>query len=164
MPEILEFKIEDIKLNENTVRTTTTEDTVLEDIEVIKKKGKAELLDYIKQLHSRIDSCTTLIREDKPLKNDIHPTMKPLKLLARLMINSSKQNWNVLDLFGGSGSTLMTAEQLNRKAFLMEFDPKYVDVIIKRFNSMETGKEIKLIRNGKTYSWEEIKDNFADER
>lgn len=141
-----------------------TQDTVLEDIETIKKKGKAELLDYIKQLHSRIDSCTTLIREDKSLKNDIHPTMKPLKLLARLMINSSKQNWNVVDFFGGSGSTLMTAEQLNRKAFLMEFDPKYADVIVKRFNFLETGKEIKLIRNGKTYSWEEIKDNFADER
>lgn len=58
----------------------------------------------------------------------------------------------------------MAAEQLNRKAFLMEFDPKYADVIIKRFVSMETGKEIKLIRDGKTYSWGEIKDNFVDER
>lgn len=141
-----------------------TQDTVLEDIEVIKKRGKAELLDYIKQLHSHIDNYTSLIREDKPLRNDVHPTMKPLKLLARLMINSSKQSWNILDLFGGSGSTLMTAEQLNRKAFLMEFDPKYADVIIKRFVSMETGKEIKLIRDGKTYSWEDIKDNFVDER
>lgn len=141
-----------------------TQDTVLEDIEVIKKRGKAELLDYIKQLHSHIDNYISLIREDKPLRNDVHPTMKPLKLLARLMINSSKQSWNILDLFGGSGSTLMTAEQLNRKAFLMEFDPKYADVIIKRFVSMETGKEIKLIRDGKTYSWEDIKDNFVDER
>lgn len=188
MPEILEFKIENIKINENSVRTTTTEqieqqiniikrfgrlilpvvinseNTVLEDIEVVKKKGKAELLDYIKQLHSHIDSRTTLIREDKPLRNDIHPTMKPLKLLARLMVNSSKPNWNVLDLFRGSGSTLMTAEQLNRKAFLMEFDPKYADVIVKRFHSMHTGKDISLIRNGKTYSWKEIEDNFADER
>lgn len=141
-----------------------TQDTVLEDIEAIKKKGKAELLEYIKQLHSRIDKNTTIVREDKPLRNDIHPTMKPLKLLARFILNSSKQGWNVLDLFGGSGSTLMTAEQLNRKAFLMEYDPKYADVIVKRFNSMHTDKEITLIRGDKTYSWKEIKDNFTDER
>lgn len=141
-----------------------TQDTVIEDIEAIKKKGKAELLEYIKGLHSLIDNNTTIMREDKPLKNDIHPTMKPLKLLAKLMINSSKKKWNVLDLFGGSGSTLMTAEQLERKAFLMEYDPHYADVIVKRYNSMHLNKEIKLIRGDKTYTWDEIKDNFLDER
>lgn len=134
-----------------------TQDTVIEDIENHKKKSKAELLEYIKDLHVKIDKYTTLIREDKPQRNDLHPTMKPLKLIARLMINSSKAEWNILDPFGGSGSTLMTAEQLNRFAFLMEYDPKYVDVIVKRFAS--TGNtNIKLIREGKEYSWEEIKE------
>lgn len=141
-----------------------SQDTVIEDVETIKKKGKVELLEYIKELQARLDSQTTLIRVDKPLRNDIHPTMKPLKLLAKLMLNSSKQEWNVLDLFGGSGSTLMTAEQLGRKAFLMEYDPKYADVIVKRFYSMHTNKDIRLIRNDKIYSWNEIKDNFGDER
>lgn len=134
-----------------------TQDTVIEDIENNKKKSKAELLEYIKELHLKIDKYTSLIREDKPLKNDIHPTMKPLKLIGRLMINSSKSGWKILDPFGGSGSTLMTAEQLSRIAYLMEYDPKYVDVIVKRFAS--TGNtNIKLIRNGKEYSWEEIRE------
>ena len=65
----------------------------------------------------------------------------------------------MLDLFGGSGSTLIAAEQLERRAFLMEFDEKYVDVIVKRYASM--GKDnISLIRDEKEYSWEEIQENF----
>lgn len=139
-----------------------TQDTVIEDLENHKKKSKAELLEYIKELHLKIDKYTTLIREDKPMKNDLHPTMKPLKLIGRLMINSSKPGWNILDPFGGSGSTLMTAEQCNRIAYLMEYDPKYTDVIVKRFAS--TGNtNIKLLREGKEYSWEEIKNNLIGE-
>ena len=85
--------------------------------------------------------------------------MKPLKLIARLMLNSSKNNQNVLDLFGGSGSTLITAEQLKRKAYLMEFDPQFADVIVKRYHLL--GKEdITLIRNGQEYSWQDIQENF----
>ena len=62
-------------------------------------------------------------------------------------------------MFGGSGSTLIAAEQLKRKAFLMEFDEKYADVIVKRYAEM--GKEdIKLLRNGKTYSWNEVKNEL----
>lgn len=101
----------------------------------------------------------TVIKENKPLRNDVHPTMKPIHLIARLISNSSKKGWNVLDLFGGSGSTLIAAEQLERRAFLMEFDEKYVDVIVKRYASM--GKDnISLIRDEKEYSWEEIQENF----
>ncbi|MCF0163395.1 MAG: DNA modification methylase [Fusobacterium necrophorum] len=101
----------------------------------------------------------TVIKENKPLRNDVHPTMKPIHLIARLISNSSKKGWNVLDLFGGSGSTLIAAEQLERRAFLMEFDEKYVDVIVKRYASM--GKDnISLIRDRKEYSWEEIQENF----
>ena len=118
--------------------------------------SKRELQETLKNI---LEEYTTIIRENKPLRNDIHPTMKPIRLISKLIHNSSKENWNVLDLFGGSGSTLIAAEQLKRKAFLMEFDEKYADVIVKRYAEM--GKEdIKLLRNGKTYSWNEVKNEL----
>lgn len=83
---------------------------------------------------------------EKPTKNDVHPTMKPVNLVGRLMRNSSKPGWNVLDLFGGSGSTLMAAEQTGRRAFLMELDEKFCDVIVHRWEEF-TGK--KAVRAGK---------------
>lgn len=134
-----------------------TQDTVINSIENFKKMTKQELLEFIeKNLNT---TPQTVIKENKPLRNDVHPTMKPIHLIARLISNSSKKGWNVLDLFGGSGSTLIAAEQLERRAFLMEFDEKYVDVIVKRYASM--GKnDISLIRDEKEYSWEEIQENF----
>lgn len=80
----------------------------------------------------------------KPLKNDLHPTMKPIKLLAKFIKNSSKQGEVVLDVFGGSGSTLMACEQLDRSCFVMELDPKYVDVIIERWEQF-TGQKAVLL-------------------
>ena len=136
-----------------------TQDTILEDIEILKKKTKAELLEYIENIIKQVEEYSTVIRENKPQRNDVHPTMKPIKLIARLMINSSKKKQNVVDLFGGSGSTLIAAEQLERKAYLMEYDPKYADVIVKRY--LLLGKEdISLIREGKEYTWEDIKEHF----
>lgn len=76
----------------------------------------------------------------------LQPTMKPVNLVGRLMRNSSKPGWNVLDLFGGSGSTLMAAEQIGRRAFLMELDEKFCDVIVHRWEEF-TGK--KAVRAGK---------------
>ena len=90
-------------------------------------------------------TSTTIIHEDKPHQSDLHPTMKPLKLLERLIKNSSRQGELVLDSFGGSGSTLMTCEQLNRRCNMMELDPKYVDVIIERWENF-TGKKAKKIK------------------
>lgn len=87
---------------------------------------------------------TDIIRENKPLKNDVHPTMKPIKLLARLIQNSSNKGDIVLDLFGGSGSTLMACEQLDRICYTSELDPRYVDVIIERYESF-TGKKAVLV-------------------
>ena len=69
--------------------------------------------------------------------------MKPIDLLVRLIKNSSKENNIILDLFGGSGSTLIAAEQTNRISYLMELDPKYCDVIVKRWEAL-TGKKAKL--------------------
>lgn len=73
-----------------------------------------------------------------------HPTQKPVELLSKLVINSSKEGDLILDLFGGSGSTLITCEKVNRNCVTMEYDPKYVDVIIKRWEEY-TGKKATLI-------------------
>lgn len=81
---------------------------------------------------------------NKPLKNDLHPTMKPVELVERAVLNSSKKNDIVLDLFGGSGSTMIACEQLNRKCYSMELDPKYVDVIIDRWEQFTGEKAVKL--------------------
>ena len=83
-----------------------------------------------------------MINEKKPAKNDLHPTMKPIKLIARLVKNSSRTRENVMDLFGGSGSTLIACEQLNRKCFMMEYDPRYADVIIDRWEQQTGGKAV----------------------
>lgn len=81
---------------------------------------------------------------DKPKKCDLHPTMKPVALIENALLNSTKQDDVVLDLFGGSGTTLIACEQLKRKAFLMELDPHYCDVIIARWEKI-TGKKAEKI-------------------
>ncbi len=70
---------------------------------------------------------------DKPVVNDLHPTMKPVELVERAILNSSKRNQIVLDPFGGSGSTLIGAERTGRRARLLELDARYVDVIVRRW-------------------------------
>lgn len=107
---------------------------------------KEDLITYINQIIAQYKDQTTVLFEKKPTKNDVHPTMKPVNLVGRLMRNSSKPGWNVLDLFGGSGSTLMAAEQIGRRAFLMELDEKFCDVIVRRWEEF-TGK--KAVRAGK---------------
>lgn len=83
---------------------------------------------------------------NKPVKNDLHPTMKPVELVERAVLNSSKSGDIVLDGFGGSGSTLIACEKNNRKARLMELDPKFCDVIVKRWEDY-TGKKAQLVEN-----------------
>lgn len=83
---------------------------------------------------------TTVLDFNKPLRNGEHPTMKPLDLIEYQVRNSSKRGDNVLDLFGGSGTTLIACENLGRKAFVMEIDPKYLDVIINRWQQI-TGNQ-----------------------
>ncbi len=81
---------------------------------------------------------------DKPKKCDLHPTMKPIELIENALLNSSENNDLILDLFGGSGSTLIACEKNNRKARLMELDPHYCDVIRRRYTkwAKENGKPI----------------------
>ena len=81
---------------------------------------------------------------DKPKKCNLHPTMKPIALIANAILNSTKENENVLDVFGGSGSTLMACEETNRRCFMMELDPKYIDVIINRWETFTGQKAVKL--------------------
>lgn len=117
-----------------------SQSTVIEDAGVdYRKLKKDELLKLVLQL-TDVSIPNTVIYEDKPTKNDIHPTMKPVKLMARLTKNSTKQEQLVLDLFGGSGSTLIACEQINRRCFTMEYDPKYCDAILDRWEKL-TGEE-----------------------
>lgn len=81
---------------------------------------------------------------NKPVKNDLHPTMKPVELVERAVRNSSKSRDIVLDCFGGSGTTLMACEKTDRQARLIELDPKYCDVIVKRWEAF-TGKKAELL-------------------
>lgn len=83
---------------------------------------------------------STILEFDRPKQSTLHPTMKPIDLIAKLMKNSSKEGDIILDLFGGSGSTIISAEQLNRNCYTMELDPKYCDVIVKRWETL-TNKE-----------------------
>ena len=102
----------------------------------------------------RIGSVWT-INKDASI-NYVHPTQKPIKLSATAIESTTKENEKVLDLFGGSGSTLIACEQLNRKAYLMELETKWVQVIIERYLKFTGEKEIKM--NGKTVNWEEYKN------
>ena len=88
---------------------------------------------------------------DKPSKNDLHPTMKPVELVERAIRNSSKSRDIVLDPFGGSGTTLIAAERAGRSARLVELDPRYVDVIVERWQN-QTGKSAMLSPSGPSFA------------
>ena len=88
----------------------------------------------------------TIIECKRPKRNDIHPTMKPVELMEYQILNNTKGMDVVLDLFGGSGSTMIACEKLGRKARLMELDPKYCDVIVKRWEEF-TGGKAKLLNS-----------------
>jgi DNA modification methylase len=90
----------------------------------------------------------------------VHLTEKPVELAVRAMGYSSRPGENVLDLFGGSGSTLIGAEQCGRRAFLMELDPLYCDVIVKRWLQLGDGRTASVIRNGETI---DVSDRFQDD-
>lgn len=93
---------------------------------------------------------STLWEVDKPSANKIHPTMKPIELIEMALRNSSKPNDLVVDLFGGSGSTLIACEKTNRKCYMMELAPNYCDVICDRWENY-TGKDAILESTGKTF-------------
>jgi len=95
-------------------------------------------------------SQSTLWQENKPAANRIHPTAKPVELVERALLNSCKAGDVVADLFGGSGSTPIACERRNRKARLMEIDPRYADCIVRRYQEY-TGKQAVLEGDGRTF-------------
>ena len=102
-------------------------------------------------------SETTIWNFDKPKRNKDHPTSKPLDLLGYPIRNSTQENAIVLDTFGGSGSTLMACEQLNRTCMMMELDPKYASVILRRYVE-DTGDSgnVSVVRDGKTLRYADL--------
>lgn len=117
--------------------------SVIDDTDDINKMTKAELKETLRAIRERED--TSVIYCDKPAKSKLHPTMKPVKLVARLMFNSSQPGDIVADIFGGSGTTMIAAEQLKRRCLMMELDPHYCDVIIARWEAF-TGRKAERIR------------------
>ena len=89
---------------------------------------------------------TTIWEYDKPRKCDLHPTMKPVELVANAIMDGTQKGMIVLDAFGGSGTTIIAAEQLNRTCYMMELDPHYIDVIIARWEKFTGQKAVLLNR------------------
>lgn len=116
--------------------------SVIDDNTPIDKLSKAELKELLRvKMYPQEQS---VIYCDKPVKSKLHPTMKPVKLIARFILNSSQKGDVVADIFGGSGSTLIACEQLGRRCRMMELDPHYCDVIIARWEQF-TGKKAVLL-------------------
>lgn len=120
------------------------ESTVIEDEAVkLSTMKKGDLIALCEKLMGQ-NQAGSVLRADKPNAADMHPTVKPQALLVPLIRNSSKRGWNVLDLFGGSGSTLIACEQTGRNCYMMELDPHYVDVIVARWEKL-TGQRAVLL-------------------
>ena len=126
-------------------RTTLTAIDLFE----LRNASEAELLRFIEEHWCDLEPVeTSVLYEERPARNAEHPTMKPIKLIGRLVRNSSQEGGIVLDTFGGSGSTLIACEQLGRACRMMELDPRYVDVIISRWEQFTGGKAV-LLKGGK---------------
>lgn len=101
-----------------------------------------ELIDYVMEIYD----ASSVMMEDKPIADDLHPTMKPVPLIEKQIKNSTREGEIVLDLFGGSGTTLIACEKLRRVCFMMEYEPKYADRIIARWEA-ETGMKAVLLNS-----------------
>lgn len=126
--------------------STVIDESGRPDVDSMSREEMAELLSLI---YDEVDMVqTSILYCDKPLRNAEHPTMKPTTLVAQLIENSSKKGWTVLDPFGGSGSTLIAAEATGRRARLIELDPKFVDVIVRRYMQVTGKQDVVLVRGG----------------
>ena len=126
-----------------------TRTTVMDDEQDLTRMKREELLFYAQQLRSLIP--TDVVRVDKPVKSDLHPTMKPVALIQQMLRNSSLEGQSVLDVFGGSGSTLIAAEKQGLQARIMELEPRYADVIVRRWQDF-TGKRATLSGSGRCFA------------
>lgn len=121
-----------------------SESTVIEDRGAKLSTLKKDELIALVERYRGVNKSSTVMIAEKPASADLHPTVKPQSLLVEMIKNSSRRGENVLDLFGGSGSTMLACEQMGRNCFIMELDPHYVDVIIKRWEDF-TGEKAVLI-------------------
>lgn len=123
-----------------------TNATDYEDLAVLnpKKMKKEELVQILTEIQAERAKGSTIIYHDKPSASTDHPTMKPVKLLAKLIFNSSERGDLLFDPFGGSGSTLIAAEQTARTCYTIELDPAYCDVIIARYEALTGDKAEKV--------------------
>lgn len=136
-----------------------TNTTVIDDKLDLKKLKKEEMLEMLEEIFS--DKIkTSVLYYDKPVRNDVHPTMKPVLLIAHLIENSSTQGDLIADGFAGSGTTMVAAHQLKRKAYVVEFDPKYCQVIVDRMRNLDLTIVVK--RNGEV--WPEQRRNKEKEK
>ena len=117
--------------------------TIFDDEKPVEELTNKELKELVANYRATVP--TTIIRENKPTRSEEHPTMKPVKLIAKLVGNSSREGELVLDIFGGSGTTMIACEQLNRICYMMELDPHYADVIIERWEKF-TGQKAERIK------------------
>ncbi len=115
--------------------------TVIDDTIEIDFLERDILIDILKQI--KLEQESTVVWEDRPTKSDLHPTMKPTRLIVRFILNSSKKNQIVTDLFLGSGSTLIACEKQTRKCYGMELDPHYTDVCLQRWADYTGGDPIR---------------------
>ena len=120
--------------------------TVFDDEIDLTKLKKEDLVKLMQDMRSEM----TVLRENKPGKSPLHPTMKPVELVSRMMLNSSAYNQIVLDPFGGSGTTLIACEKHRRRCRTIELDPVYADVIVNRWQDY-TGDSAILESTGQTY-------------
>lgn len=127
----------------HTFAPTRRETTVIEDRPDLRHMTKPELVDLCRRLMEP-GAETDVIRCDKPVSSAIHPTMKPVRLFARLIRNSSRPGDVVLDPFGGSGTTVVACEQMGRSARTVELDPRYCDAIVGRWERL-TGRRAERV-------------------
>ena len=121
-----------------------------------KKNGKHKWFSDRKQ--------STIWNFDRPKKSELHPTMKPIALVAYPILNSSMTNGLVLDPFGGSGSTLIACEQTDRTCYTIELDEKYADVIVKRYiEQVGNDENVYLVRNGEKIKYSDIRKGDENE-
>ena len=107
---------------------------------------------------------STIWNFDRPKKSELHPTMKPIALVAYPILNSSMTNGLVLDPFGGSGSTLIACEQTNRTCYTVELDEKYTDVIVKRYiDQVQNHENVFVIRDGVKISYADLEKGEENE-
>lgn len=118
--------------------------TVFENKPDPESMTREELVQLAGFLLAKMEVLGSAIHHDRPSRNELHPTMKPVALCGKLIQNSSKRGEKVIDFFGGSGSTLMACEETGRVCYTLELDPRYADVIINRWEEATGGKAVLL--------------------